>query len=89
MIGALDFDQVAYVGHSVGGAASFEACRQDSQCATAVNLDGTLWTDVRPIDAHRMIVIMRDVVRSFLDVHVRDAPASTFTAAIAAYSELR
>jgi dienelactone hydrolase len=156
-IGALDFDHVAYVGHSVGGAASFEACRQDSHCAAAVNLDGTLWTDVRhtgleapslllqhpsggvcdefceraeadfanveaaggterfvvegsqhqsfgdlglmwgpataqllgPIDADRMNVITRDVVRSFLDVHVRDAPASTFTAAVAAYSELR
>ena len=155
-IGALDFDRVAYVGHSVGGAASFEACRQDSQCAAAVNLDGSLWTEVRhtgleapslllqhpsgevcdefceraaadfatveaagglvrfqvdgsqhqtfsdlglmwgpataqllgPIDADRMITIMRDVVRSFLDVHVRDAPASTF-AATGAYSELR
>ncbi|MEA2651804.1 MAG: hypothetical protein QOI85_1525, partial [Chloroflexota bacterium] len=31
----------------------------------------------------------RDVVRSFLDVHVRDAPVSTFVAATAAYSELR
>ena len=157
MVGALDFDHVAYVGHSVGGAASFEACRQDSQCAAAVNLDGTLWTDVRhtgleapslllqhasggvcdeyceraaadfanveaaggverfvvegsqhqsfsdlglmwgaataqqlgQIEADRMIVIMRDVLRSFLDVHVRDAPASTFMAASAAYSELR
>jgi len=37
----------AIVGHSLGGAASFEACRQDSHCATAVDLDGTLWTDVR------------------------------------------
>ena len=46
-IGALDFDHVAYVGHSMGGAASFEACRQDARCAAAVDLDGTLWTDVR------------------------------------------
>ena len=46
-IGELDLDNVAYVGHSVGGAASFEACRQDSRCAAAVNLDGTLWTEVR------------------------------------------
>ena len=46
-IGALDFDQVAYVGHSVGGAAAFEACRQDPECAAAIDLDGTLWTDVR------------------------------------------
>jgi dienelactone hydrolase len=156
-IGALNFDHVAYVGHSVGGAASFEACNQDPRCAAAVNLDGTLWTDVRhtgleepslllqhpegetcdefceraaadfasveaaggmqrfvvdgtqhqsfgdlglmwgpataqllgPISADRMTEIMRDVVRSFLDVHVRDAPVSTFAAATAAYAELR
>ena len=156
-VGALDFDRVAYLGHSVGGAASFEACRLDANCAAAVNLDGTLWTEVRhtglqapsllleraasgtcdafceraatdfanveaagggerfvvegsqhqsfgdlglmwgpataqllgPIDADRMTVITRDVVRSFLDVHVLDAPAATFTAATARYSELR
>jgi pimeloyl-ACP methyl ester carboxylesterase len=46
-IGALDFAQVAYLGHSMGGAASFEACRQHARCAAAVDLDGTLWTDVR------------------------------------------
>jgi dienelactone hydrolase len=46
-IGALDFGHVAYLGHSLGGAASFEACRQDSRCGTAVDLDGTLWTEVR------------------------------------------
>lgn len=156
-IGALNFDHVAYVGHSLGGAASFEACRQDVTCAGAVDLDGTLWTEVRhtgleapgllvqaapagecdafceraamdfatfgaaanaerfaiagsehmnfsdvglmwgpanalvlgSIEADRMSVITRDVVRSFLDVHVLDAPAATFTAAIASYSELR
>ena len=46
-IGALDFDHVAYVGHSMGGAAAFESCREDPRCAAAVDLDGTLWTDVR------------------------------------------
>jgi dienelactone hydrolase len=46
-IGALDFDHVAYLGHSLGGAASFESCRQDARCAAAVDLDGTLWTEVR------------------------------------------
>ena len=46
-IGALDFSRVAYVGHSLGGAAAFEACNQDASCAGAVDLDGTLWTDVR------------------------------------------
>jgi dienelactone hydrolase len=46
-IGALDFDRVAFLGHSLGGAASFEACRQESACAAAIDLDGTLWTEVR------------------------------------------
>ena len=46
-IGALDFDQLAYVGHSLGGAASFEACNQEPRCSAAVDLDGTLWTGVR------------------------------------------
>ena len=157
-LGALDFTRVAYVGHSSGGAAAFEACRQDVNCAGAVNLDGTLWTEVRhtgleapslllqkaagevcspdsfcsraaedfatvgrspnaqwfavagsqhqsfsdagllwgpatasrigPIDGERMTDIMRDVVRSFLDVNVLDAPAALFTAATARYSEL-
>ena len=47
VIGALDFSRVAYIGHSLGGAAAFEACSQDRRCAAAVDLDGTLWTDVR------------------------------------------
>src|SRR5205823_6832862 len=35
------------------------------------------------IDADRMNLITRDVVRSFLDVHLRDALPSTFAAATA------
>jgi len=46
-IGALDFDHVAYIGHSMGGAAAFEACRLDPTCRAAVDMDGTLWTEVR------------------------------------------
>ena len=156
-IGALDFDHVAYVGHSMGGAAAFEACRQDARCAAAVDLDGTLWTDVRhtgltapslvlrhdqsgecdgfceaadadfatveaagnsqqfsvagsqhmdfsdlgllrgpgdtllpvgPIDAERMTLITRDLVRSFLDEHVGGAPAGALAEAVARYPEL-
>jgi pimeloyl-ACP methyl ester carboxylesterase len=156
-IGALDFDHVAYVGHSMGGAAAFEACRQDERCAAAVDLDGTLWTDVRqtgltvrnlvlrhdqsgecdgfceaantdfatveaaghsqqyaiagsqhmdfsdlgllrgpddtllpvgPIDAERMTLITRDLVRSFLDEHLGRASAGTLADAVARYPEL-
>jgi pimeloyl-ACP methyl ester carboxylesterase len=46
-IGALDFSRVAYVGHSLGGNASFEACARDSRCVAAVNLDGTVFSEVR------------------------------------------
>lgn len=157
VIGALDFDQVAYVGHSMGGAAAFEACRQVERCAAAVDLDGTLWTDVRvngltapslvlrhdqsgecdgfceaasadfatleaaghsqqlaitgsqhmdfsdlgllrgpldtslplgPIDAERMTLITRDLVRSFLDEHVGEASVEAFAEAVGRYLEL-
>jgi len=154
-IGALDFERVAYVGHSMGGAAAFEACREDSRCSAAVDLDGTLWTDVRhtgltapnlvlrrdrsgecdgfceaasadfaavdavgdsqqfhiagsqhldytdlgllrgpedplpvgPIDAERMALITRDLVRSFLDEQVTGA-AGTLAEAVARYPEV-
>ena len=156
-IGALDFDHVAYLGHSMGGAAAFEACRQDARCAAGVDLDGTLWTDVRhtgltvsnlvlrhdqagacdgfceaantdfdavkaagpsqqfaimgsqhldfsdlgllrgpkdtqlpvgPIDAERMTLITRDLVRSFLDERVGGAAVGAFAGAVARYPEL-
>ena len=37
----VDRRKVAYVGHSFGGAAALEACRQDPACTGAVDLDGT------------------------------------------------
>jgi dienelactone hydrolase len=37
----VDAGHVLYVGHSFGGAASLEACRQDPACAGAADLDGT------------------------------------------------
>ena len=37
----VDRRTVAYVGHSFGGAAALEACRQDATCTGAVDLDGT------------------------------------------------
>ena len=46
-VGALDFSRVAYVGHSLGGNASFEACARDSRCIAAVDLDGTIFSQVR------------------------------------------
>lgn len=46
-LGALDFSRVAYLGHSLGGNASFEACARDTRCVAAVNLDGTIFSQVR------------------------------------------
>jgi dienelactone hydrolase len=46
-VGALDFSRVAYVGHSLGGNASFEACARDTRCVAAVTLDGTIFSQVR------------------------------------------
>lgn len=37
----VDAAHIVYVGHSFGGAASYEACRQDPACAGAADLDGT------------------------------------------------
>ena len=46
-VGALDFSHVAYVGHSLGGNASFEVCARDTRCVAAVDLDGTIFSQVR------------------------------------------
>lgn len=151
------FSRVAYLGHSLGGAASFEACRQDTQCAAAIDLDGTLWTEVRhtgleapslvvrkgpaepcdafcvaanedfvkvdaigdstqvsvagsqhmnfsdfglmwrpvghlislgAINADRMTQITRALVLSFLEEHVREAPAGTFSDTASGFEEV-
>jgi dienelactone hydrolase len=37
----VDARDILYIGHSFGGAASLEACRQDASCAGAADLDGT------------------------------------------------
>jgi alpha-beta hydrolase superfamily lysophospholipase len=46
-LGALDFSRVAYAGHSLGGNASFEVCARDARCVAAVDLDGTIFSQVR------------------------------------------
>jgi dienelactone hydrolase len=46
-VGALDFSRVAYVGHSLGGNASFEVCARDTRCVAAITLDGTIFSQVR------------------------------------------
>ena len=43
---------------------------------------------VGPIDAERMTLITRDLVRSFLDEHLGGAPAGALAEAVARYPEL-
>jgi dienelactone hydrolase len=38
--GVLDLDRLAVMGHSLGGAAAFEACRIDQRFRACINLDG-------------------------------------------------
>src|SRR6266513_2265762 len=49
-LGALDFSHVAYVGHSLGGNASFEVCARDPRCSAAIDLDGTIFCQRRKDD---------------------------------------
>jgi hypothetical protein len=61
--------------------------------ASASTCSGLLFSPANPlvlgpIDGHRMALLMRDTVRSFLDVHILGSPADTFTATVARYSEL-
>ncbi|MGH7882035.1 MAG: alpha/beta hydrolase family protein [Candidatus Dormibacteraceae bacterium] len=39
--GRINSLRTAYIGHSFGGATALEACRTDSRCAGAVDMDGT------------------------------------------------
>lgn len=41
LAGHIDASHVAYIGHSLGGASSLQACHDDQTCAGAVDLDGT------------------------------------------------
>lgn len=47
-----------YVGHSLGGAASLQACSTDRGCAGAVDLDGTQFGDVVDAGLHHPYLIV-------------------------------
>jgi predicted dienelactone hydrolase len=51
--GHVDAGQVAYVGHSFGGTSALEACRGDSHCVAAVDLDGA---EFGPVVSHGLPV---------------------------------
>ncbi len=46
LTGRLDLSRLTAIGHSFGGAAALQWCRDDPRCTAAVNLDGALWSEV-------------------------------------------
>jgi dienelactone hydrolase len=46
LAGRLDLDRLGGFGHSFGGNAALQWCRNDRRCRAAANLDGALWTEV-------------------------------------------
>ena len=46
LMGRLDLSRMGAIGHSFGGCAALQWCRDDPRCRAAVNLDGAVWTDV-------------------------------------------
>jgi predicted dienelactone hydrolase len=44
--GRLDLRRLGGFGHSFGGNAALQWCRDDRRCRAAANLDGALWTEV-------------------------------------------
>ena len=46
LAGRLDLRRLTAGGHSFGGAAALQWCRDDERCTAAVNLDGALWCEV-------------------------------------------
>ncbi|AEW98408.1 alpha/beta hydrolase family protein [Streptantibioticus cattleyicolor] len=56
--GHVDRAHTAYVGHSLGGAASLEACRTDPRCAAAADLDGAQYGPVTRTGVGRPVLVM-------------------------------
>jgi dienelactone hydrolase len=54
--GRLDLHRLAAAGHSFGGAASLQWCRDDPRCTAAVNLDGALWSEVGRLGLPRPVL---------------------------------
>ncbi|MEV6494801.1 hypothetical protein AB0M20_40190, partial [Actinoplanes sp. NPDC051633] len=46
LTGRLDLSRLTAIGHSFGGAAALQWCRDDPRCVAAANLDGALWSEV-------------------------------------------
>jgi pimeloyl-ACP methyl ester carboxylesterase len=65
LAGRLDLGRLTAMGHSFGGAAALQWCRDDPRCTAAVNLDGALWTDVGRLGLPRPVLQVLAVHREF------------------------
>lgn len=54
--GRLDLDRLGGFGHSFGGNAALQWCRDDRRCRAAANLDGALWTEVGRVGLERPVL---------------------------------
>jgi dienelactone hydrolase len=54
----VDAAHIVYVGHSFGGAASLEACREDTSCAGAADLDGTPYGPVVSLGLDKPLLLL-------------------------------
>lgn len=54
----LDLARVGSLGWSLGGAASFQASRDDERIQAAINFDGRLYTDAIDTGSHRPLLMM-------------------------------
>ena len=56
LAGRIDLDRLGALGHSFGGNAALEWCRNDGRCLAAANLDGALWTEVARLGLNRPVL---------------------------------
>ena len=56
--GHVDASRTAYIGHSLGGASSLQACNDDPECLGAVDLDGTPYGPVAATGLSRPFMLL-------------------------------
>jgi dienelactone hydrolase len=56
LAGHLDPERLGAFGHSFGGNAALEWCRNDERCLAAANLDAALWTEVGRVGLNRPVL---------------------------------
>ena len=56
LAGRMDLSRLGAFGHSFGGNAALEWCRNDRRCLAAANLDGALWTEVGRVGLNRPVL---------------------------------